>query len=214
VMYQSKEKQRIAAILDKLAEYYPDAITDLNFRNEFELLVAVILSAQSTDKQVNKVTERLFQKYLTPEDFAALTPEELAEEIKGCGLYRNKAVFLTQTARELVTKYNSHVPDDRQQLEGLPGVGRKTANVVLSVAFNQDTLAVDTHVQRVSARLGLASGKNPLQTEKELLAVIPSSQRRDFHHRIINHGRELCLARKPRCSSCFLSELCPSVSLQ
>ena len=212
-MSQFEGKQRIADILDKLAEYYPDAETALNYSNEFELLVAVILSAQSTDKQVNKVTESLFQKYRTPEDFARQTPEELAEEIKGCGLYRNKAVFLIQTARDLVTNYNSHVPNNRKQLEGLPGVGRKTANVVLSVAFDQDTLAVDTHVHRVAFRLGLASGKNPLQTEKELLAVIPSMQRRDFHHRIIKHGRILCQARKPLCKSCFLAELCPSAGL-
>ena len=208
------EEQRVTAILAKLAEYYPDAVTALNFESEFELLVAVVLSAQSTDKQVNRVTAKLFQKYSTPADFAALTPEELAEEIKGCGLYKNKAVFLTQTARELVSKYDSRVPNNRQELEGLPGVGRKTANVVLSVAFDQDTLAVDTHVHRVAARLGLASGKNTLQTEKELLAVIPVRQRKDFHHRLINHGRELCLARKPRCGRCFLADLCPSVSLE
>jgi endonuclease-3 len=213
-MSQLKKNRRAAEILKKLAEHYPDATTALNFSNEFELLVSVVLSAQSTDKQVNQVTRELFQKYRTPEDFAVLTPEELAEEIKGCGLYRNKAVFLVQIARQLVSDYNSRVPANRQQLEALPGVGRKTANVVLSLAFGQDTLAVDTHVHRVAARLGLASGKNTLQTEKELLDVIPLLQRKDFHHRLITHGRKLCKARKPLCSSCFLSDLCPSNPLQ
>nr|WP_066637423.1 endonuclease III [Desulfolucanica intricata] len=203
------EKKRVADILKQLERSYPNANTALHYKNEFELLVAVILSAQCTDKQVNKVTEKLFKKYRTPEDFAKLSPEELAVEIKGCGLYRSKAFYIVQTARELVNKHHSRVPDNRTELESLPGVGRKTANVVLSVAFGQAAMPVDTHVHRVAGRLGLASGKNPLETEKELIAKIPPPLRKDFHHRLITLGREICTARKPHCSNCPLLSLCP-----
>ncbi|AQS59751.1 endonuclease III [Desulforamulus ferrireducens] len=201
---------RVKQILARLAETYPNATTDLKFSNPFELLVAVILSAQSTDAQVNKITQRLFQKFRTPQDFAVLTPEELAEHIKGCGLFRNKSKFIVETSRIIVEQYQGQVPENREQLEKLPGVGRKTANVVLGVAFGQHTFPVDTHVHRLAHRLGLASGKTPEQTEQELCALIPSELWQAVHHQIIQHGRKVCDARKPRCSDCTLLDLCPT----
>lgn len=202
-------ENRVEQIFTRLAEAYPNATTDLTFSSPFELLVAVVLSAQSTDAQVNKITERLFQKFHTPKDFAELTPEELAEHIKGCGLFRNKSKFLVETSRIIVEKYKGKVPENREQLEKLPGVGRKTANVVLGVAFGQNTFPVDTHVHRLAHRLGLASGKNPEQTERELCALIPPELWQAAHHQIIQHGRKVCDARKPRCGECTLRDLCP-----
>ena len=203
-------ESRVEQILARLAEAYPNATTDLKFSTPFELLVAVVLSAQSTDAQVNKITERLFQKFRTPADFAALTPEELAEHIKGCGLFRNKSKFIVETSRIIMEQCNGHVPENREQLEKLPGVGRKTANVVLGVAFGQHTFPVDTHVQRLAHRLGLATGKTPEQTERELCALIPPELWQAVHHQIIQHGRKVCDARKPRCGECTLWVLCPT----
>ncbi|SHF08504.1 endonuclease III [Desulforamulus putei] len=200
---------RLKQILSRLAEAYPNAATDLKYSTPFELLVAVILSAQSTDAQVNKITEKLFKKFRTPEDFARLTPEELAEHIKGCGLFRNKSKFIVEASRILVKDYQGQIPPIREQLEKLPGVGRKTANVVLGVAFGQHTFPVDTHVHRVARRLGLASGKTPELTEKELCALIPPELWQPTHHQIIQHGRMVCDARRPRCPQCCLKDLCP-----
>ncbi|GAB6157951.1 endonuclease III [Desulfotomaculum varum] len=203
---------RLQQILQRLAAAYPSATTELQFTTPFELLVAVILSAQTTDAQVNKITRQLFKKFATPQDFARLTPEELAAYIKGCGLYRNKSKAIVAASRIITEQYQGQVPACRDELEKLPGVGRKTANVVLGVAFGQHTLPVDTHVHRVARRLGLASGKTPELTEQELCAIIPPDLWQPTHHRIIQHGRKVCLARRPRCCRCFLSDLCPEAS--
>ncbi|GGE27081.1 endonuclease III [Marinithermofilum abyssi] len=195
-------------ILSILGEMYPDAHCELNFHNPFELLIATILSAQSTDRQVNKVTEELFKKYPTPEAFLTLTEEELAEEIRGLGLFRNKSKNILQTCRILVEQYEGKVPRDRAALEALPGVGRKTANVVLSNAFDVPALAVDTHVQRVANRLALADSKTPLETEKQLTRRVPKAEWTITHHRLIWHGRRLCTARNPKCAQCDLLPYC------
>lgn len=195
-------------ILDTLREMYPDAHCELEFRNPFELLIATILSAQSTDRQVNKVTKDLFARYPTPEAFLQLTEDELAEHIRGLGLFRNKSKNILQTCRILVEKHDGQVPDKREDLEKLPGVGRKTANVVLSNAFGIPALAVDTHVQRVSNRLALAHSENPLETERQLMKKVPREEWSDTHHRIIWHGRRVCSARNPKCSVCDLLPYC------
>lgn len=202
----------VAAILELLAGAYPEAATGLKYRTPFELLVAAILSAQCTDRQVNKITGRLFERFCTPQDFILLSDEELAGKIKSCGLYRHKSRRITQIARILMEQYGGRVPESRPELERLPGVGRKTAGVVLGEAFGQDTMPVDTHVFRVARRLGLAAGKTPGQVEQELLACIPAGQRMAAHHRMINHGRQVCTARRPKCPECRLRDLCPRVS--
>ncbi|RJQ30398.1 MAG: endonuclease III [Peptococcaceae bacterium] len=195
-------------VLELLAGAYPESATGLKYRTPFELLVAAILSAQCTDKQVNKITGRLFEKYRTPQDFALLSVDELAGEIKGCGLYRNKSRHIVRTARTLLERYDGRLPESRPELESLPGVGRKTAGVVLGEAFGRDTMPVDTHVFRVARRIGLAAGKTPRQVEQELLACIPAGQRMAAHHRLISHGRRVCTARRPKCPECCLRELC------
>ena len=197
-------------IISKLAEEYAGTTTALVYRNPFELLIATILSAQSTDLQVNKITASLFTKYSTPVDFVRLTENELAEEIKGVGLFRTKAKNILQTVKLLVEQYGSQVPQDRETLMTLPGVGRKTANVVMANAFNIPALGVDTHVLRVANRLGLATGKSPRDIEDQLTSKIPRTKWCEAHHWLIWHGRKVCHARKPSCTECFLSELCPS----
>lgn len=205
--------RRAAKIMGALASLYPHkTTTQLHYKTPFELLVAAMLSAQSTDRQVNIITRSLFQKYSQPEDFARLEPEELEPLVKGCGLHKTKSRNIINTSRILVEKYNSRVPDNFTDLIELPGVGRKTANVVLSVVFGQATLPVDTHVFRVARRLGLASGNTPLKVEEELLAIIPAAERGALHHRLIEHGRQVCRARNPRCGNCQLKEFCPSFS--
>jgi len=191
-----------------LEELYPGARTALDFETPFQLLVAVILSARCSDRQVNKITAPLFQKYKTPEDFAALNPGQLAEEIKSCGMYRNKSKNIIAAGKMLVEKYGAQLPASLDELKKLPGVGRKTANVVLNVIYNQPALPVDTHVFRVAGRLGLAGGKTPEQTEKELIALIPSEYRQNLHHQLIAHGRAVCTAQKPKCNLCRLLEFC------
>ena len=205
---ERSSEERVRAILDELAALYPDARCELNHSSPFELLVATILSAQSTDARVNMVTERLFRKYNTPEDFASLRPDDLAEEIKELGLYRNKARHIVEAARRIVEEHDGRVPSEREALEALPGVGRKTANVILSNAFGIPALAVDTHVFRVSRRLGLASGKTPEQVERELMNRIPRREWTITHHRLIYHGRRMCHARRPDCASCPLRPYC------
>ncbi|MFC4077731.1 endonuclease III [Salinithrix halophila] len=195
-------------ILTTLAGMYPDAHCELEFRNPFELLIATILSAQSTDRQVNIVTKGLFTKYPAPEDYLDLTEEELAGEIRGLGLFRNKSRNILQTCRILVSEHGGKVPETRTALEALPGVGRKTANVVLSNAFGVPALAVDTHVQRVANRLALADSNNPLETEKQLMRRVPRSEWTDTHHRLIWHGRRICSARNPKCGQCDLLPSC------
>lgn len=195
-------------ILASLAEMYPDASCALLFRNPFELLIATILAAQATDKSVNQVTPSLFKRYPTPEAFLSLTQEELEEEIKSIGLYKNKARNILTTCKQLVEKHGGQVPDDRVALEALPGVGRKTANVVLSNAFNVPAIAVDTHVFRVSNRLGLAQAKDVWKTEQDLMNNIPKELWSTAHHWLISHGRQVCHARKPACGSCRLALYC------
>ncbi|WP_273484000.1 endonuclease III [Desulforamulus ruminis] len=202
--------RRAGQIFSRLEEAYPDAVTALSYSMPFELLVAVILSAQSTDQQVNKITEKLFKKYRTPQEFALLTADQLANDIKGCGLFRNKSKHLVETSRILVEQYGGEVPQDRESLMLLPGVGRKTANVVLGVVFGQATFPVDTHVHRLAHRLGLSSGKSPEQTELDLCALIPPEQWQRAHHQLIYHGRRVCDARKPKCPDCCVNDLCPS----
>lgn len=201
-------KIRYKRIMDKLAAEYPEAKTELNFTTPFELLVATILSAQTTDRQVNKVTAELFKKYNTAEDFARLTPEELAEEIKSIGLYRNKSRFIIEASKMLLEKYDGEVPASREELMKLPGVGRKTANVILSSAFNRAAIAVDTHVFRVANRIGLANSDDVLGVEKQLMERVPESLWSKLHHWLIFHGRRVCKARNPACSSCVLKEDC------
>ncbi|GAW91568.1 endonuclease III [Calderihabitans maritimus] len=206
------EQERVQKILSVLEELYPEARTALNFSNPFELLVATVLSAQCTDRQVNRVTAKLFRKYKTPGDYANLSPEELETHIKSCGLYRNKARNIIALARMLEDKYGGQVPASLKELVKLPGVGRKTANVILSNAFGQPAMAVDTHVFRVARRLGLARGHTPLQVEKELQKKIPVHLWSGTHHRLIQLGRNICRARSPKCPSCPLSAWCPAGS--
>lgn len=191
-----------------LAQCYPHAGTSLVFKTPFELLVAAILSAQSTDKQVNRVTARLFEKHNSPQEFALLTPEELGEEIKGVGLYRNKSRFIIEASRDIVNKHSGIVPSTRTELEALPGVGRKTAGVVIGVAFGGSALPVDTHVYRVARRLGLSAARDPVKVEADLSVCIPPELRMPFHYRLITHGREICKARKPSCQKCCLRDYC------
>lgn len=197
-------------ILSILAATYPDAHCELNFSTPFELLIATMLSAQATDKKVNQVTERLFRDYKTPEQFLTMSLEEMENAIKELGLYHNKAKNILATCQILVENYGGEVPGSMEALTQLPGVGRKTANVVLSNAFHIPAMAVDTHVLRVSNRLGLASGTNPDLIEKQLMSSIPRSQWIQAHHWLIWHGRRICAARNPKCPDCPLSPLCPS----
>ncbi|MBR2214678.1 MAG: endonuclease III [Selenomonadaceae bacterium] len=198
-----------AAQLAVLAEVYKDAKPALVFSNPFELLIAVILSAQCTDKRVNLVTARLFAKVRTPADIVAMGEEVLAENIRDCGLFRNKAKNIVAACRMLEEKYGGAVPRDFSALKELPGVGRKTANVVMSVGFGVPAIAVDTHVFRVANRLKLAMGDTPLKVEEGLKAAIPKEQWSAAHHWLIWHGRNYCRARNPKCGECPLQEICP-----
>ncbi|MBQ1867949.1 MULTISPECIES: endonuclease III [Selenomonas] len=202
-----KVKEEQLAILE---ETYRGAKPELIFSNAFELLIAVILSAQCTDKRVNVTTARLFQKAATPEAILALGLAQLEDEIRDCGLFRNKAKNIMAACQILCEKFGGQVPDSFADLESLPGVGRKTANVVMSVAFHHPAIAVDTHVFRISNRLKLATGTTPLEVEKELQRVIPRAKWSDAHHWLIWHGRKICKARKPLCGTCPLADVCPS----
>lgn len=203
----SKKNKHILQILEATYKDYKSA---LHFTNPFELMIATILSAQTNDNQVNKITDTLFKKYHTPEEFSGLTNEELEQEIKTCGLYKNKAKNIIAASKMLLSLYGGIVPKTREELMQLPGVGRKTANVILSNAYGIPALAVDTHVFRVSARLGLSSGKNPDETERELSAIIPEEKWGEAHHWLIWHGRKICIARNPQCENCPVNQLCPS----
>ena len=202
-------KAKREAILSKLEATYKDTKTALNYNSPFELLVAVILSAQCTDERVNVITARMFPRLNTPEKMGALTLEEMENEIRDCGLYHAKAKNLLGTCKMLVEKFNSTVPDKIETLMELPGVGQKTANVVASIIYNVPAIAVDTHVFRVSHRLGMAKGADPLATEKEKQKIIPMEKWSDAHHWFIWHGRKICKARKPLCKECVLVEECP-----
>ena len=191
-------------------EANPEPKSDLIYTNTYTLLVAVALSAQSTDKGVNKATEKLFKEIITPADMLRLGEDRLKEYIKTIGLYNVKAKNVMQAAARLVEQFNGIVPDNRKDLESLPGVGRKTANVVLNIAFGKPTLAVDTHIFRVSNRIGFTQAKNPLQTEQQLLKIIPKEYMQHAHHWLILHGRYTCKAQRPLCNECFVAQFCPS----
>ncbi|MFP4538277.1 MAG: endonuclease III [Dichotomicrobium sp.] len=200
--------QAIAEIFRRFHEAAPEPQSELDYRNPFTLLVAVVLSAQATDTGVNKATEKLFDAADTPEKMVALGEERVRDMIRTIGLYRNKAKNVIALSQKLVEDFGGKLPPDRAALESLPGVGRKTANVVLNVAFGQPTIAVDTHLFRVANRTGLAPGKTPLDVERGLEAVVPAEYARHAHHWLILHGRYICKARKPLCGDCLIRDLC------
>ncbi len=202
----NKEKRQ--AIFDRLAKAIPDPVTELEYNTPFELLIAVVLSAQATDKSVNKATAKLFPVANTPRAILDLGEEGLKEYIKTIGLYNSKAANIIKLCRTLLDKHNGEVPQTREQLEALAGVGRKTANVILNTAFEQPTIAVDTHIFRVSNRTRIAPGKTVLEVEKKLDKWVPKQHKQDAHHLLILHGRYTCIARKPRCQSCVIEDLC------
>lgn len=195
-------------IFVRLRAANPAPTTELEYASVFQLLVAVILSAQATDKSVNSATRKLFADAPTPQAILALGEEGLTEYINRIGLYRNKARNVIATCAQLIAKHGSEVPHDREALEALPGVGRKTANVVLNTAFGEPTIAVDTHIFRIANRIGLAKGKTPLAVELKLLKAVPDEYKQDAHHWLILHGRYICKARKPECGRCPISDLC------
>lgn len=203
------EEQRRQEILRRLAAHYHGRGTALHYTTPFELFIAVILSAQCTDKRVNTITARLFARARTPQDILDLGQAGLEEYIRGCGLFHSKAKNIMASCRLLCECYGGQVPDKYEELIGLPGVGRKTANVLLANLFGQPALAVDTHVYRVARRLGLAQGSTALAVEKELRLVVPQRQWASAHHWLIWHGREICHARRPECGRCPLEDLCP-----
>ncbi|GJJ80590.1 endonuclease III [Pasteurella canis] len=201
-------KQKRIEILTRLRDQNPHPTTELNYSSPFELLIAVILSAQATDKGVNKATEKLFAVANTPQTILALGVDGLKNYIKTIGLYNSKAENIIKTCRDLIEKHHGEIPQNRTALEALAGVGRKTANVVLNTAFGQPTIAVDTHIFRVSNRTGFAPGKDVVKVEEKLLKVVPDEFKVDVHHWLILHGRYTCIARKPRCGSCIIEDLC------
>ena len=200
--------QKRADIFRRFRAANPHPTTELKYRTPYELLVTVVLSAQATDKSVNKATEVLFQEYDTPQKMARLGVAGLEEYIKTIGLYRNKAKNVVELSRLLVEQHGGEVPATREALEELPGVGRKTANVVLNTAFGQPTVAVDTHIFRVANRTGIAPGKDPREVEERLLKFAPPEFLKDAHHWLILHGRYVCVARKPGCPECLIRDLC------
>jgi endonuclease-3 len=207
----TKKQERANDIVVRLKQMYPKAKCALDFTNAFELLIATILSAQSTDVRVNIVTKSLFRKYPDPKSFAEASQVEMERDVKQTGFFRNKAKAVIAASKAIVEKHNGEVPRTMDELTALPGVGRKTANVVLSNAFKIAVgVVVDTHVTRVSARLGLTASDDAVKIEQDLMALIPPKEWTNFSHRIIAHGRTICIARKPKCAQCALNELCPS----
>jgi endonuclease-3 len=202
------KKPEIEEFFRRLAEALPEPKTELRYKNPYTLLVAVVLSAQSTDKGVNKATEKLFRIADTPERMLKLGEAGLVEHVKTIGLFRNKARNIIALSRILVEEHGGKVPQTREALEALPGVGRKTANVVLNVAFGEPTIAVDTHIFRVANRTGLAPGKTPREVEDKLVKAVPAAYLQHAHHWLILHGRYVCLARKPDCPACIVRDLC------
>jgi endonuclease III len=199
---------KIQTLFERLRAANPRPTTELHYRSPFELLVAVILSAQATDVGVNKATRGLFAAADTPEAMLALGEDGLRQHIRTIGLFNSKAANIIKTCRLLIERHGSRVPRDRAALEALPGVGRKTANVILNTAFGEPTIAVDTHIFRLANRTGLAPGKTPLAVEHRLLETVPDEFKRDAHHWLILHGRYVCTARKPRCPDCIIRDLC------
>lgn len=204
-----RKQERFQKFIDYFQQYQPEAETELHYQNPYQLLVAVILSAQCTDKRVNTLTPAFFESFPVPEILAKVEPEDVYPLIKSCSYPNNKAKNLVGMARALLSDFNGVVPVDVDELQKLPGVGRKTANVIASVIFNKPAMAVDTHVFRVSARLGLTTNaKNPLESEKQLVKYIPDELIPKAHHWLILHGRYICLARKPKCKECGLTDFC------
>lgn len=201
-------KQTRLEIFDRLAIAIPEPTTELIYNSSFELLIAVVLSAQATDKGVNKATAKLFPVANTPQAILALGEEGLKEYIKTIGLFNSKAANIIKLCTSLLNQHHGEVPQSREALEALAGVGRKTANVILNTAFGQPTIAVDTHIFRVANRTGLAKGKNVLDVEKKLDKTIVAQHKQDAHHLLILHGRYVCMARKPRCPDCCIADLC------
>ncbi len=205
------EKKRMITILKRLKQAYPNSKISLNFRNPYELLIATVLSAQTTDAKVNEITPLLFKKYPTPEALAKATVEEIAETIKQVNFYNNKARFLKHIAETIMTRHGGKVPDTMEELTKMKGVARKTANVVLWNGFQRnDGIAVDTHVRRIAPRLGLTSHSDPVKIERDLMAITPKEYWGTLTHLFIDHGRKTCKPRKPRCHECVLKDLCPS----
>jgi endonuclease-3 len=204
------KRERIGPIIDRLTRAHPDAKIALRYRTELELLVSVMLSAQTTDVNVNRVTERLFEKYRRPEDYLAVPPEELERDIYATGFFRQKAKALRGTMRMLLEEYDGRVPRRLEELVRLPGVARKTANVVAAELGEPQGIVVDTHVRRLSQRLGLTKHDDPVKVERDLLRIVPREHWGLFPHLLIWHGRRVCLARAPRCAECVLNDLCPS----
>jgi endonuclease III len=210
---QKARQARATKTLEGLRHGYPDARTELDFGTPFELLIATILSAQATDVSVNAATPNLFKKYPTPQKLAKATPEEVEPFIRTIGLYRNKAKNIVATARALVEEFGNEVPNDFEAIQTLPGVGRKTANVVLSNAYGRPGIAVDTHVGRLARRLGFSKHDNPDKVEADLEKLFPIDDWIFLHHALILHGRRVCDARKPKCETCELLEHCPQIGV-
>jgi endonuclease-3 len=207
----TKKQERALEIVSRLKRMYPKAKTSLDFTTPFELLIATILSAQSTDVRVNIVTKSLFRKYPGPEAFAKASQTEMEKDVRQTGFFRNKAKAVIAASKAIMERHGGEVPRTMEELTALPGVGRKTANVVLANAFKTPVgIVVDTHVTRVAGRLGLTSNSEAEKIEQDLMKLIPQKEWTSFSHRLIYHGRQICVARKPRCSECLLNELCPS----
>ncbi len=207
----TKKQERALDIVSRLKRMYPKAKCSLDFMNAFELLIATILSAQSTDVRVNIVTKSLFRKYPGPAEFANASQVEMEKDVRQTGFYRNKAKAVIACSKAIMEKHGGQVPQTMDELTALPGVGRKTANVVLGNAFHKAVgIVVDTHVTRLSGRLGLTSNSDAEKIEQDLMKLIPQKEWTNFSHRLIYHGRAICIARKPKCSECLLNELCPS----
>ncbi len=204
------KRERIRPVIERLAAAHPDAVIALRFRNDLELLVSVLLSAQTTDVTVNRVTERLFQKYRTPEDYLAVPPEELEADLRPTGTFRQKARNLRGAMKVLVEEYDGEVPTRLEDLVRLPGVGRKTANVVAAERGATQGIVVDTHVRRLSQRLGFTRQDDPVKIERDLMRLVPREDWARFPHLLIWHGRRVCIARAPRCAECAVRGLCPS----
>lgn len=202
-------KERVKKVIDRLEKTHPDAKLDLNFSNPLELLIALILAAQARDDLVNKITVELFKKYRTAEDYARTTQPQLEKDIGKINFYRNKARAIRNCCKEIVERFGGKVPDKLDDLISLPGVGRKTANIVLGNAFGRQTIGVDTHVMRVSQRLGLTRNTDPDKIELDLMSIVPEKKRVRFCHLLQYHGRRVCVAKKPRCPDCTIRSLCP-----
>ena len=201
-------KKQVGQILDRLREEYPEAGCALEHKNKYELIICVVLSAQTTDKSVNKISDALFEKYPTPYELARADQEDVIDIIRTIGMYKTKSKNIIALAKALVADFDGQVPGDYDQLIKLPGVGRKTANVVLAVGFGQQRIAVDTHVFRVTNRIGLVKEKDVLKTELDLMKVLPEDRWTEAHHSFIFHGRNCCSARNPKCEMCVIEDLC------